>query len=171
MEINYFLAFFLILTIFAKKVNRRCSTGLEIGFCLRVWNIELTLVPSLQFKPKKILSQKICVTLFLKKRNVVAGQQTERVFILKQLSEVFFKKGVMRNFAEFTRKELRRNLYFILSCEFCKICINTFFAEQYRTTASDYSSTNSKSTFTWDPKWTQTGLRFHFGIKFHFCVR
>ena len=28
-----------------------------------------------------------------------------------------------------------------------------------------------KSTFTWDPKWTQTGLRFHFGVKFHFGVR
>ena len=29
----------------------------------------------------------------------------------------------------------------------------------------------SKSTFTWDPKWTLTGLRFHFGVKFHFGVR
>ena len=29
----------------------------------------------------------------------------------------------------------------------------------------------AKSTFTWDPKWTQTGLRFHYGIKFHFGVR
>ena len=26
-------------------------------------------------------------------------------------------------------------------------------------------------TFTWDPKWTQTSLRFHFGVKFHFGVR
>ena len=29
----------------------------------------------------------------------------------------------------------------------------------------------SKSTFTWDPKWTQIGLRFHFGVKFHVGVR
>ena len=29
----------------------------------------------------------------------------------------------------------------------------------------------SKSTFTWDPKWTQTGLRFYFGVKFHLGVR
>ena len=29
----------------------------------------------------------------------------------------------------------------------------------------------SRSTFTWDPKWTQTGLRFHIGLKFHFGVR
>ena len=28
----------------------------------------------------------------------------------------------------------------------------------------------SKSTITWDPKWTQTGLRFHFEVKFHFGV-
>ena len=26
-------------------------------------------------------------------------------------------------------------------------------------------------TFTWDPKWTQTALRFDFGVKFHFGVR
>ena len=30
----------------------------------------------------------------------------------KQPSEGFFKKGVMRNFAEFTRKHLCRNLFF-----------------------------------------------------------
>ena len=29
----------------------------------------------------------------------------------------------------------------------------------------------SKSTFTWEAKWTQTGMRFHFGWKFHFCVQ
>ena len=72
----------------------------------------------------------------------------------KQLSERFFKKSVMSNFAEFTRKHLRRNLLFyrvklsrsatvdlfikceslaqVFSCEFCKICKNTVFAEHYR---------------------------------------
>ena len=30
---------------------------------------------------------------------------------------------------------------------------------------------DSHSTFKWDPKWTQTGLRFQFGVKFHFGVR
>ena len=37
--------------------------------------------------------------------------------------------------------------FLVFSCEFsCKICKNTFFAEQYRTTASDYSSINSSVT-------------------------
>ena len=31
----------------------------------------------------------------------------------------------------------------VFSCEFCKICKNTFFAEHQGTTASDYSSINS----------------------------
>ena len=39
-----------------KKLHRRCSTGLKIGFWLRVWNLELTLVPSLQIKPRKYLA-------------------------------------------------------------------------------------------------------------------
>ena len=33
--------------------------------------------------------------------------------------------------------------FLVFSCEFCEICKNTFFAEQHRTTASDYSSINS----------------------------
>ena len=30
---------------------------------------------------------------------------------------------------------------------------------------------NRMSMFTWDPKWTQTGLKFHFGVIFRFGVR
>ena len=41
-----------MLTTFEEKLHRRCLSGLEIGFCLMVWNIELTHVPSLQIKPK-----------------------------------------------------------------------------------------------------------------------
>ena len=78
----------------------------------------------------------------------------------KQPSKGFFKNSVRRNFAEFTRN-LCRNLFFYkvinsvyllllkkkslaqgFSCEFCKICKNTFFAEHHRTTASYYSSIN-----------------------------
>ena len=36
----------------------------------------------------------------------------ERVFMLKQPSEGFFKRDVLRSFAEFTRKHLCRNLIF-----------------------------------------------------------
>ena len=63
----------------------------------------------------------------------------------------------MRNFAEFARKYLRRNLFFdkvklcryapslktrLFCCKFCKIRKNTFFAKHHQATASDYSSIN-----------------------------
>ena len=48
--------------------------------------------------------------LFLKKAKV--RQQTEGVFAEKQPSEGFFKKDVTRILAEFTRKNLCRNLFF-----------------------------------------------------------
>ena len=61
----------------------------------------------------------------------------------KQPSEGFFKKGVLRNFAEFTRKHLCRNPFLVFSCEIWEICKSTFFAEQHRVTVSDCSSINS----------------------------
>ena len=88
------------------------------------------------------------MTSFLKRRKVKLGQQTERVFMQKQPSEGFFKKRVIINFAEFTRKHLYRNPFLVFSCEFCKICKNTFFAEQHQTTASDYSSINTSEGST-----------------------
>ena len=74
----------------------------------------------------------------------------------KQPSEGFLTKGVTRNFAEFTRKYLYRNLFFdkvklikneslaqVFSCEICEIYRNTVFAERHLVAASDYSSINS----------------------------
>ena len=61
----------------------------------------------------------------------------------KQPSEGFFKEGVMRNFAEFTRKHLYQNPFLVFSCEFCEICKNIFVAEKHRTADSEYSSVNS----------------------------
>ena len=56
---SYLFSYFLShVNYFCKKAPYRCSAGLEIGFCLRVWNIELTLVPSLQIKPKKNSARK-----------------------------------------------------------------------------------------------------------------
>ena len=45
--------------------------------------------------------------------------------MVKQLSEGFFKKDALRNFAKFTRKHLYQNLL-VFSCQFCGICKNTF---------------------------------------------
>ena len=53
--------------------------------------------------------------------------------------EVFFKKGVLRNFTKFTGKHLCQSLFFsqVLSCEFCEICKNTFFYRTPPVTTSD----------------------------------
>ena len=57
-------------------------------------------------------------------------------------TEVFFKKEFLRNFTKLTGKHLCQSLSFnkiagslkperaqVFSCEFCKICKNTFFIE------------------------------------------
>ena len=49
---------------------------------------------------EKILSQKICVTLFLK---------TRKVFVQKQPSKGFLEKGAMRNFSFFDKVKLCRS--------------------------------------------------------------
>ena len=78
----------------------------------------------------------------------------------KQPSKGFFKKGLTRNFTEFTSKHVLESPFLIklnsvdlqllsnetlaqvFSCEFCKIRKNTFFAEHHQATASDYRSIN-----------------------------
>ena len=47
--------------------------------------------------------------------------------------------------------------YILLFCWKIKSCCDRCFPQQI-----------SWCTFTWGQKWTQTGLRFHFGVKFHF---
>ena len=49
--------------------------------------------------------------IFEKVKGRGGAVNSERVFIQKQPSEGFFKKGVMRNFAKYTRKHLCRNLF------------------------------------------------------------
>ena len=92
--------------------------------------------------------------VFLKRRNVVGRQLTEGVFMQMQLSEGFFEKDVMRNFAELASKNLYRNLFLVFSCEFCETCEINFFAEQHRTTASEYSREYciGKRTVNYDTK-------------------
>ena len=50
--------------------------------------------------------------------------------------EVFCKKGILRNFAKFTGKNLSQTLAQVFSCEFCQISKNTFYTEHPWTTAS-----------------------------------
>ena len=106
-----------------KKLHRRCLTLLKIDFRLRVWNIELTLLPSLQIKLKRYPAGKYVWHYFWKHRSC--------------RSEVFCREGVLRNFTKFTGKRLRQSLLFwdknslnveaqAFSCEFCEISKNTF---------------------------------------------
>ena len=44
--------------------------------------------------------------------------------------------------------------FLVFPCEFCEICKNSFFAEQHRTTASDYSSINSSEGTIVKWNWT-----------------
>ena len=51
--------------------------------------------------------------------------------------EVFYKKGVLKNFAKFTGKHLCRNLFLIKLKAFSKISKNIFFTEHLRMAASN----------------------------------
>ena len=46
--------------------------------------------------------------------------------------ELFCKKGVLANFAKFTRKHQKEIPLQMFSCEFCEISYNTFFKEPFR---------------------------------------
>ena len=61
----------------------------------------------------------------------------------KQPSKGFFKKKCYEKFRRIHKRTSVPEFLLVFSCEFCEISKNTFFAEQQRTTASDYSSINS----------------------------
>ena len=61
------------------------------------------------------------------------------VSVQKQPPEVFYIKGVIKNFTKFTGKHLWQSLFFkneilaqVFSCEFCEIFKNTFLTEHLR---------------------------------------
>ena len=75
--------------------------------------------------------------------------------VQKQPPEVSYKKGVLKNFAKFTGKHLRRSLFFNKEkkpryrCEFCEIFKNTIFTKHLRTAAS----LSTKSTLHFNTFW------------------
>ena len=59
------------------------------------------------------------------------GIETEIKSLQKQPLEMFYKKGVLKNFAKFTGKHLHQSLFFdtltqLFSCEFYEIFKNIF---------------------------------------------
>ena len=129
---------FKLLIIFAKKLHHRCSTWLKIGSWLRAWNIELTLVPSVQITPKKYSARKYVWHRFWKggrlwwdsKQNECLRRSRRSRGSLKKIWEISLN----------SQQNICAGISFLVfSCEFCEIYKNTFFAGQHRTTVSDYS--------------------------------
>ena len=64
--------------------------------------------------------------------------------VFTEPSEGFFEK-ILCEISQNSKENICAGISFLVfSCEFCEICKNTFFAEQHRTTAPDYSSINSR---------------------------
>ena len=137
-----------------KKPHRRCSTELKIGFWLRVWNIELTLVPSLRIKPKKYSARKYVWRLFEKAKSRGATLSKRSVYIESSRRKRTFKRMLWKISQNSQGNICAGRSFLVFSCEFCEICKSTFFAEQHRMTASDYSSINSseRSIGKWNCK-------------------
>ena len=65
--------------------------------------------------------ENICDTVFQKVKG--HGRTINRASVYPEAAvRRVFKKGVMRNFAQFTRKHLYCNPFLVFSCEFCEIC-------------------------------------------------
>ena len=63
----------------------------------------------------------------------------------------FCKKGVVRNFAKFTRKHLYQGLFLmahVFSCEFCEISKNPFSYRTSKVAASENGIKHKKATKT-----------------------
>ena len=154
--IRKYLGAFKLLTIFAKKASSQMSEWVENRPC--VWNIELTLVTSLQivwhcfWKGKR--------SGWDSKQNECLWKRVRKVWEFLS-SEGFFQKGTMRNFAEFIRKYHR---YFLV--KFGKFVKTSFLAEHHRTTVSDYSELwreywqreNDTKTKAYVPIWARSKL-------------
>ena len=128
-----------------KKLHGRCSTGLKIGFWLRAWNIELTLVPSIQIKLKKYPARKYVRHRFWKGERSWWDSKQNKCFCWGSLSkaEGSLKKTLWEILHNLQENICAGSSFLVFSCEFCEICKNAFFTEQHRTTAFDYSSINS----------------------------
>ena len=79
--------------------------------------------------------------------------------IQKHPSKMFYKKGVLKNFAKFIGKQLWQSLLFnnfikkealaqAFSCEFCEIFKNTFFTDHLWATASNNFKLEDELGFT-----------------------
>ena len=94
---------FKLLTIFVKKAPSQMFDWVKSKLLtkgLKYWAHSCS--QSTNYAEKILNWKKMCDIVF-ESQKVLVGQKIEGVFMQKQPSEMFFKKGVMRNFAEFAR--------------------------------------------------------------------
>ena len=125
------------MTIFAKKLHLRCSTGLKMGFWLRVWNN----FPVYKLTRKNTQPENMCDIVFDKaKRSWWYSKQNECLCRSSRpkgsLNKMFWEISLN------SQGNVCAGIFLVFSCDFCEICKNNIFAEQHRTTASDYNSIN-----------------------------
>ena len=112
------------------------------------------------------MTPKAPATLLKRKSNTGIFLWILRIlYIQKQPPEVLYNKGVLRNLAKFTGKQLCQSFFFnketltqVFSCEFCEISRNNFF---YRTPLVAASS--NQFYFSW---WFQREQKFNNSLKF-----
>ena len=95
---------FKLLTIFAKKAPSRCSTGLKIGFWLRVWKIKMAIASSLQIKSEKYSARKYVWHRFLKR----CYEKFRRIHKKESVRDSLFWCFLV-NFAKFVRTPLQNS--------------------------------------------------------------
>ena len=96
--------------------------------------------------------------LGLSKQRKLLSEEWNELISRSSCPEVFYRKGVFRNFAIFTGKHLCKGLFFntvaglkketlgqVFSCEFCKISGNTFFYRTLLEATSGYQLTSQFS--------------------------
>ena len=118
---------FKMLMFLPKKLHRRCSTWLKIGFWQRVWNIELTLVPSLQIKPKKYWARKYVWRFFLKRWKVIGDSKHKECLRRSSRPQGSLKKMLWEIRRIHKKTSLLESLFCCFLVNFAKLVTLPFF--------------------------------------------
>ena len=111
---------FKLLIFLQKKIHRRCSTWLEIGFWLRVWNIELTVVPSLQIKPKKYWARKYVWRCFWKGQRSFSDSKQKECLCRSSRPKSSLKRMLWEILQNSQEKICAGMSFLVFSNEFCE---------------------------------------------------
>ena len=129
-----------------KKLSRRCSTGLNIDFWQREWNFELTLVPSLQTKPKKFSTRKhVWHRFWISKKSRWDSKHNE-CLCWSSRPKCSLKK-MLWEISQNSQENICAVISFLVfSCEYCEIFKNTYLEKYLWTTVSKNQHLSDKFT-------------------------